>query len=71
MRDAKGGDRGDHLWAPQRVEVDEREVRVMGSKEALLRTLVAASGGKTAGMGVPQFCSEVARPRGFEPLFSP
>jgi site-specific DNA recombinase len=56
MRDAKGGYRRDHLRAlAQRVEVDEREVRIMGSKGALLRTLVAASGGKTAGIGVPSF----------------
>ncbi len=41
--------------SPQRVEVDEREVRIIGQKSALLRTLVAASGGKTAGIGVPSF----------------
>jgi hypothetical protein len=40
---------------PGGVEADEREVRVMGSKGVLLRTLVAASGGKSAGMGVPSF----------------
>jgi hypothetical protein len=39
----------------QRVEVDAREVRIMGSKGALLRTLVAAPGGKSAGFGVPSF----------------
>ncbi|MGJ0396484.1 MAG: hypothetical protein ACR65U_09695 [Methylocystis sp.] len=39
----------------QRVEVDEREVRFIGHKSALLRTLVAASGGKSAGFGVPNF----------------
>ena len=56
MRDDKGGYRRDHLRAlAQRVEVDEREVRIMGSKGALLRTLVAASGGKSAGIGVPSF----------------
>jgi site-specific DNA recombinase len=56
MRDAKGGYRRDHLLAlAQRVEVDEREVRIMGHKNALLQTLVAASGGKTAGIGVPSF----------------
>ncbi len=55
MRDPKGGDRGDHLWAlAQRVEVD-RETHIIGDKSALLRTLVAASGGKTTGMGVPSF----------------
>jgi site-specific DNA recombinase len=56
MRDDKGGYRRDHLRAlAQRVEVDEREVRIMGHRSALLRTLVAASGGKTAGFGVPSF----------------
>ncbi len=34
----------DHLRAlAQRIEVDEKEVRIMGSKSALLRTLVIAS----------------------------
>jgi site-specific DNA recombinase len=37
----------------QRIEVDAREVRIMGSKSALLRTPVAASGAKMAGFGVP------------------
>ena len=39
----------------QRVEVDAKEVRIMGSKSVLLRTLVAASSAKTAGFGVPSF----------------
>jgi hypothetical protein len=39
----------------QRVEVDRKEVRIMGSKSVLLRTLVAASIAKTAGFGVPSF----------------
>jgi site-specific DNA recombinase len=51
-----GGYRRDHLRAlAQRVEVDTKEVRIMGSKSALLRTLVAASSAKTAGFGVPGF----------------
>jgi len=33
----------------------------MGLKSALLRTLVATSSAKTAGFGVPQFCTEMAR----------
>jgi site-specific DNA recombinase len=37
----------------QRVEVDQKELRIMGSKSVLLRTLVAASSAKTAGFGVP------------------
>src|SRR5919198_458864 len=56
MRIESGGCRRDHLRAlAQRVEVDAKEVRIMGSKSALLRTLVAASGGKSAGFGVPSF----------------
>jgi alpha-beta hydrolase superfamily lysophospholipase len=41
-----GGYRRDHLRAfAQRVEVDAKEVRIMGSKTELLRMLVAASSG--------------------------
>jgi site-specific DNA recombinase len=48
-----GGCRRDHLRAlAQRVEVADREVRIMGSKSELLRTLVAASSGKSGGIGV-------------------
>ena len=36
----------------QRVEVADKEVRIMGSKSELLRTLVAAPGGKSAALGV-------------------
>jgi DNA invertase Pin-like site-specific DNA recombinase len=54
MRTESGGYRRDHLRAlAQRVEVGAKEVRIMGSKSALLRTLVAASSAKTAGFGVP------------------
>jgi site-specific DNA recombinase len=56
MRDAAGGYRRDHLQAlAQRVEADDREVRIMGHKSALLRALVASGGGKTAGICVPSF----------------
>jgi site-specific DNA recombinase len=56
MRSENGGYRRDHLRAlAQRVEVDAKEVRIMGSKSVLLRTLVAASSAKTAGFGVPSF----------------
>ena len=48
-----GGYRRDHLRAlAQRVEVADTEVRIMGSKSELLRTLVAASGGKPGVAGV-------------------
>jgi site-specific DNA recombinase len=56
MRTENGGYRRDHLRAlPQRVEVDAKEIRIMGSKSVLLRTLVAASSAKTAGFGVTSF----------------
>jgi site-specific DNA recombinase len=56
MRTETGGYRRDHLRAlAQRVEVDAKEIRIMGSKSVLLRTLVAASSVKTAGFGVPSF----------------
>lgn len=54
MRTEAGGYRRDHLRAlAQRVDVDAKEVRIMGSKSVLLRTLVAASSAKSAGFGVP------------------
>jgi hypothetical protein len=52
MRTESGGYRRDRLRAlAQRVEVDAKEVRIMGSKSVLLRTLVAASSAKTAPFG--------------------
>ena len=53
MRLGNGGYRRDHLRAlAQRVEVADKEVRIMGSKSELLRTLVAASSGQSAAFGV-------------------
>ncbi|WP_353888818.1 recombinase family protein, partial [uncultured Paracoccus sp.] len=53
LRMEGGGYRRDHLRAfAQRIEVADTEVRVMGSKSELLRTLVAASSGKSAVFGV-------------------
>lgn len=50
----EGGYRRDHLRAfAQRVEVVETEVRTMGSKGELLRTLATVSSGKSAAIGVP------------------
>jgi len=61
MRTEAGGYRRDHLRAlAQRVEVDAKEIRIMGSKSVLLRTLVAVSSAKTTGFGVP---SSSVRPR--------
>ena len=49
-----GGYRREHLRAlAQRVEVAEREVRIMGSKSNLLRTLTGVSLGKTPAISVP------------------
>jgi site-specific DNA recombinase len=48
-----GGYRRDHLRAlAHRVEVADTEVRIMGSQSELLRTLVAASGGKSVPVGL-------------------
>ncbi|MEJ0025669.1 MAG: hypothetical protein WDN01_06530 [Rhizomicrobium sp.] len=48
-----GGYRRDHLRAlAQRVEVADREVRIIGSKSNLLRTLTTAAGVKPATPGV-------------------
>ena len=56
MRTEGGGYRRDHLRAlAQRVEVDTKKVRILGSKSVLLRTLVAASSAKTADFGVTSF----------------
>jgi hypothetical protein len=55
MRVEGGGYRRDHLRAlAQRVEVDTGEVRIMGSKTTLLRTLAAGASGTVSG-AVPSF----------------
>jgi site-specific DNA recombinase len=59
MRIEGGGYRRDYLRAlTQRVEVDAKELRIMGSKSELLRTLADASSAKTAGFGVPSSVSK-------------
>ncbi len=67
MRSEAGGYRRDHLRSlAQRVEVDDREVRIMGHKSELLRALVASGGGNLRA----QFCdfSVLVVPlAGFEP----
>ena len=56
LRQGKGGYRREHARAfAQRVEVADDAIRIMGTKSTLLRTLVAAKGGKSAGIGVPGF----------------
>ena len=48
-----GGYRRDHVRAlAQRVEVADREVRIIGSKSNLLQTLTAAAGVRPAALGV-------------------
>lgn len=55
LRGPDGGYRRDHLRAlAQRVEVAEGEVRIIGSRSNLLRTLAAANGVASAG-AVPSF----------------
>jgi hypothetical protein len=54
----------DHLRAlAQRLEVDQKELRVMGSKSVLLGTLVAASSAKTAG-GCPAAATRLPQEEG-------
>ena len=68
MRLEGGGYRRDHLRAlAQRVEVDEREVRIMGSKNELLRTLAAANSAESAANGVPSFIPKWRRERDSNP----
>ncbi|WP_085936603.1 recombinase family protein [Enhydrobacter aerosaccus] len=57
LRNEDGTYRRDHLRAlAQRIEVvDPSEIRIMGSKAELLRTLVAASGVESATAGVRSF----------------
>nr|WP_256387126.1 MULTISPECIES: recombinase family protein [unclassified Azospirillum] len=53
LRMEGGGYRRDHLRAfAQRIEVADDEVRIMGSKSDLLQSLVAASSGESAAIGV-------------------
>jgi site-specific DNA recombinase len=70
MRLGKGGYRREHVRAfAQRVEVADDAVRIMGSKNTLLRTLVAAKGGKSAGIGVPGFIPKWRRERDSNPRY--
>jgi hypothetical protein len=70
MRSESGGYRRDHLRAlAQRVEVDAKEIRIMGSKSVLLRTLFAASRAKSAVFGVPSFVPKWRALRESNPCF--
>ena len=56
LRLEKGGYRRDHVRAfAQHVEVADDAIYINGSKNTLLRTLIATKGGKSAGIGVPDF----------------
>ena len=70
MRLEGGGYRRDHLRAlAQRVEVGAKEVRIVGSKGDLLRTLAAVSGGKSATLGVPSLGLKWRRERDSNPRY--
>ena len=63
-----GGYRREHVRAfAQRVEVADDAIYIKGSKSTLLRTLVAAKGGKSAGTGVPGFIPKWRRRRDSNP----
>jgi len=67
LRTEGGGYRRDHLRAlAQRVEVDAKEVRIMGSKSAAAHACrrIERKNGRFCSA---QFCTEVAPPPGFEP----
>src|SRR5499426_84266 len=70
MRLDGGGYRRDHLRAfAQRVEVADREVFIKGSKDELLRTLVAIGSGKLAETGVPSSVLKWRRGRDSNPRY--
>jgi site-specific DNA recombinase len=71
MRIDGGGYRRDHLRAlAQRAEVAHKEVRIMGSKGDLLRTLAAASGVESATPGVPSLVPNWRRERDSNPRYA-
>jgi site-specific DNA recombinase len=70
MRVEGGGYRRDHLRAlAQRVEVDTGEVRIIGSKTTLLRTLAAGAAGATSG-AVPSFVPKWRSGRDSNPRYA-
>jgi len=71
LRLGEGGYRREHVRAfAQRVEVADDAIYIKGSKGTLLRTLVAAKGGKSAGIGVPGFIPKWRRERDCGRTFS-
>ena len=70
IRIAGGGYRRDHLRAlAQRVEVADREVRIIGSKSNLLQTLTAATGVAAAAPGVRSSVLKWRRERDSNPRY--
>ena len=68
LRGPDGGYRRDHLRAlAQRVEVADCEIRIIGSRSNLLRTLAAAGGVPSAAGGVPSFVPRWRRRRDSNP----
>jgi hypothetical protein len=51
------------------VEVSADVIRIVGDKASLQAAITGSSASTVAGCS--QFCTEVALPRGIEPLFSP
>ena len=67
MRTDGGGYRRDHLRAlAQRVEVDQKELRIMGSKKRAPAHAGRCFERKNDGFWRAQFYTEVARPERFE-----
>ena len=70
LRGPDGRCRRDHLRAlAQRVGVAEGEVRIMGSRSNLLRTLAASGGVKSPTAGVPSFVPKWRRERDSNPRY--
>ena len=68
LRLEKGGYRRDHVRAfAQHVEVADDAIYINGSKNTLLKALIAAKGGKSAGIGVPGFIPRWRRGRDSNP----
>ena len=68
LRLEKGGYRRDHVRAfAQHVEVADDAIYINGSKNTLLRALIATKGGKSAGIGVPGFIPKWRRRRDSNP----
>jgi hypothetical protein len=69
MRTESGGYRRDHLRAlAQRVEVNAKELRIMGVEKRTAAHARRRFKRKNGGFWRAQFCTEVARPKRFELL---